>query len=181
MNRRTFLGALSGPRSVRRLGVHVEARRLWGRPVVLALIVVAVLMAVSSLAAQSRSSVDIQAQIRKSAELQRQALQTLNDRAQAAQLIDKAYAELRAALSSMVINATETKFQDPLLSIHTQRGNQALSLLQRAGDTLRQTRSDRPAKENQEGAGQPAESRAYLDEVRKNLEQALRLTSTIAF
>ena len=74
MNRRTFLGALSGPGSVRRVGAHVEARRLWGRPVVLALIVVAAFMAVSSVAAQSRSSVDIQAQIRKSAELQRQAV-----------------------------------------------------------------------------------------------------------
>ena len=179
MNCRTFPSAPSGPRSVRRVGVHVEARRLWGR--LPGVIVVAVLMAISSVAGQSGSSVDIQAQIRKSAELQRQALQRLNDRAQAEQLIDKAHTELRAALSSMVINATETKFQDPLLGIQTQRGNQALSLLQRAGDILRQTRSDRPATENQEGAGQPGDSRASLDEVRKNLEQALRLTNAIAF
>jgi hypothetical protein len=41
MNRRTFLSALSGPRSVRRVGVRVAARRLSGRPVALAVIVVA--------------------------------------------------------------------------------------------------------------------------------------------
>jgi hypothetical protein len=45
MNRRTFLSTLSGPRSVRPVGVHVEARRLSGRPVALAVIVVAALMA----------------------------------------------------------------------------------------------------------------------------------------
>jgi hypothetical protein len=149
------------------------------RPVALTLILGGVLVAMSSAAAQSRTSADIQAQFLKSAELQRQALRSLNDERQAEQLITKAYAELQAGLSIMIINASGAKFPDPLLGVQTQRANQALSFLQRAVDTLRQNPPDRPVTEDQERTGQPAESRAYLDEVRKNLEQALRLTNIL--
>ncbi len=150
-------------------------------PVALTLIVVILFTALTSAAAQSRqtprTSLEIQTRIQKSAELQRQALQSLNDRRQAEQLIDKAYVELRGALSSMIINASGMKFQDPLLDMQTRSGEQALSLLQRAGDTLRQNQADRPATED----GKPAGSPTYLDGVRKDLEQALRLTSRLVF
>ncbi|HEY3116379.1 MAG TPA: hypothetical protein VGK54_06535 [Chloroflexota bacterium] len=155
--------------------------------VALALIVVAILMAMSSGAAQPqapRTQIDIQRQIQRSAELQRQALRSLTDSGRTEQLIDNAYAELRAALSAMVINASDMKFPDPLLDIKRKRGEQALSLLQAAGDVLkrnRQNQSVRPGPEDQEEDGRPGGSRSYVELVRNNLEQALRLTSTLAF
>ena len=72
------------------------------------------------------------------------------------------------------------KFPDPLLDVQRKRGEQALSLLQAAGDVLNINRQDqraRPALEDQEKDGG---SRPYLEVVRHNLEQALRLTSTLA-
>jgi hypothetical protein len=60
--------------------------------VALALIVVAILMAMSSGPAQSqapRTPIDIQGQIQRSAELQRHALQSLSDSGRTEQLIDQ--------------------------------------------------------------------------------------------
>lgn len=75
-------------------------------------------------------------------ELPRQALQRLtNPGRRTEQLTDNAYTELRAALSAMIINASGMKFQDPLLQIHTKRGEQALFLLRAAGDMLQLTSS----------------------------------------
>jgi hypothetical protein len=155
--------------------------------VALALIVVVSLMAMFSGAAHPqapRTPIDIQTQIQRSAELQQQALQSLSDSRRTEQLIDNAYRELRAALSAMVVNASGMKFPDPLLNIQTKRGERALSLLQDAGDVLKRNRQDqsvRPAPEDQEKNGQPGGSPSYVEVVRNNLEQALRLTRALAF
>jgi len=153
-------------------------------PIGSALTMVAVLIAMSSAAAQSPSlpgtPVDIQARIQKSAELQRQALQSLADLGQAERLTDNAYAELRAALSTMIIKASGAKFQDPLFDIQKRRGEQALTLLQVARDALHANRQDQRPKGQAED-GQPGGSGSYLEKARSNLEQALRLTSTLIF
>ena len=90
-------------------------------PIAFALTTVAVFMTLSSAAAQTtqppRTPVPVQAQIQKSAELQRQALQNLTDRQRAEGLINNAYAELDAALSTMIIKASNAKFQDPLFEM----------------------------------------------------------------
>ena len=90
-------------------------------PIASALTTVAVFIAMSSAAAQSpqpqRTSVHAQAQIQKSGELQRQALQNLTDLERAEDLINNAYAELQAALSTMIIKASGAKFPDPLFDM----------------------------------------------------------------
>jgi hypothetical protein len=145
---------------------------------------VAVFIVMSSAAAQSpqsqRTSVHVQAQIQKSAELQRQALQNLTDLERAENLINSAYAELQAALSTMIIKASGAKFPDPLFDMQKRRGEQALALLQVARDVLHTNRQDqRPKGQGQDG--RPGGSRAYLERVRSNVEQALRITSTLAY
>jgi hypothetical protein len=139
-------------------------------PIAFALATVAVFMTMSSADAQStqppRTPVPVQAQIQKSAELQRQALQNLSDRVRAEGLINNAYAELDAALSTMIIKASNAKFQDPLFEMQKKRAEQALALLQVARDVLHTNRQDQPKDQ---------------DKVRNNLEQALRLTSTLAY
>jgi restriction endonuclease Mrr len=81
-------------------------------PIASALTTVAVFIAMSSAAAQSpqsqRTSVHVQAQIQKSAELQRQALQNLTDLERAEDLINNAYAQLQAALSTTIIKASRS-------------------------------------------------------------------------
>lgn len=153
-------------------------------PIASALTTVAVFIAMSSAAAQSpqsqRTSVHVQAQIQKSAELQRQALQNLTDLKRAEDLVNNAYAELQAALSTMIIKASGAKFPDPLFDMQKRRGEQALALLQVARDVLHTNRQDqRPKDQGQDG--QPGGSRSNLERVRSNLEQALRLTSTLAY
>jgi hypothetical protein len=153
-------------------------------PIASALTTVAVFIAMSSAAAQSpqpqRTSVHVQAQIQKSAELQRQALQNVTDPERAEDLINKAYAELQAALSTMIIKASGAKFPDPLFDIQNKRGEQALALLQVARDVLHTNRQGQRPKD-QEQDGQPGGSPSYLERVRSNLEQAWRLTSTLAY
>jgi len=147
--------------------------RVLGHPIATVLIVVGVLMAGSSAAAQSaqprRTSSDIQAQIQKSAELQRQALQILADPERAERLIGNAYANLQSAMSAMVINASGQKSPDPLLKLNESRMREALTQLQHASDTLR-------AAVHQRQEGKPPE---YFDVVRNHVEQALRLTSGV--
>jgi len=121
----------------------------------------------SALAQSSRQTydpVDIQRRLETSGNLQRQALQSLGDPTRAEQLLQKAYGELQAVQSALIIHASGQKFQDPLLDLNTRKSRQALSLLQRAADTLKT---------------KPAGGRPYLDVVRDDLEQALRLTSTV--
>ena len=152
--------------------------RVLGHPIAVVLIVVGVLMAVSSAAAQRRTASDIQAQIHKSAELQVQALRILTDAERAEGIIGKAYAELQAAMSAMVINASGQKSSDPLFDLNLRRMRQALSHLQQAFDMLRANRSLPTAPERQEGTPS-AESAAYLGVVRNSVEQALRITSSV--
>ncbi len=140
------------------------------RPVVLVLALLAVLAGVPPAAAQSsrppRNPVDIQRKIEKSAELQRQALQTLANPGQAEQLIWKAYAELKSAHNDMILNLSNMKFPDPLLGVNSEKTDQALRLLQQAGDTLK-------------ARDQSSAPSGSVDVVRNHLEQALRLTGTV--
>jgi hypothetical protein len=99
-------------------------------PLVLTIMLLLMAAPVSSIAQPRRTSLDIQAQIQRSAELQRQALQILTEPERAERLIGNAYAELHAALSTMVINASDQKFPDPLLKLDEQRMRQALGHLQ---------------------------------------------------
>ena len=152
-------------------------------PIVPALIVIAVLMAMSSAAAQPsqppRTSGEIQAKVQQSVELQRQALQSLTDPGRAERLIDNAYAALDAAMSAMVTAATGRRTPpDPLLKLNEQKMRQALTHLQQASDTLKVNRRPAAAPQGQEGTP-AAESQPYLDGVRKSVEQALRLTNTV--
>jgi hypothetical protein len=158
-------------------------------PIAPALIVVAVLMAISSAAAAQsprppRTSGDIQAQVQKTAELQRQALQSLTDLGRAERLISNAYAELQTALSAMLITASGRKSPDPLLNLNEQRMRQALSHLQDASDMLKVNRPGAPVPQGREKGGElpetpPAGSQSNLGVVRNDLEQALRLTNSV--
>lgn len=76
---------------------------------------------------------------------------SLNVGRPAEQLIDRAYAELQAALSSMIINASGMKYPDPLLSIQIQHANQALSRLVRP--SIRFGKPDRTALPRRKGRG----------------------------
>jgi hypothetical protein len=148
--------------------------------IVPALIVIAVLMAMSSAAAQPpRTSGEIQAKVQQSVELQRQALQSLTDPGRAERLIDNAYAALDAAMSAMVTAATGRRTPpDPLLNLNEQKMRQALTHLQQASDTLKVNRRPAAAPQGQDGTP-AAESQPYLDGVRKSVEQALRLTNSV--
>jgi hypothetical protein len=126
--------------------------------------------------AQSRrppyDAAEIQRQIQKSVQLQRQALQSLTDPGQAERLVRNAWTELPAALNGMTINASEAKFVDPLFDINNKKAQSALSLLQI-------DQSAPAARPDQEGGAQTQAS--YLDGVRRNLEEAVRLTNGIAY
>ena len=122
---------------------------------------------------------EIQRQIQKSVQLQRQALQSLTDSGQAERLVRNAWTELRAALNGMTINASEAKFVDPLFDINSKKAQSALSLLQIAADSLKGNQSAPAARPDQEGGAQAQAS--YLDGVRRNLEEAVRLTNGIAY
>jgi hypothetical protein len=147
-------------------------------PSVLTLMLLLVAAPASTSAQPRRTSSDIQAQIQKSADLQRQALQILTEPERAERLIGRAYTELQTAMSTMLINASGQKSPDPLLKLNEQRMRQALSHLQQASDMLKANRSLATASRRQEGTP-PAESGAYLGVVRNNVEQALRITSSV--
>ena len=80
----------------------------------------------------------------------------------------------------MIIKASGAKFQDPLFDMQKRRGEQVLTLLQVARDALHANRQDQRPKGQAED-GQPGGSGSYLEKARSNLEQALRLTSTLVF
>ena len=147
-------------------------------PSVLTLMLLLVAAPASTSAQPRRTSSDIQAQIQKSADLQRQALQILTEPERAERLIGRAYTELQTAMSTMLINASGQKSPDPLLKLNEQRMRQALSHLQQASDMLKANQSLATASQRQEGT-LPAESGAYLGVVRNNVEQALRITSSV--
>ena len=108
-----------------------------------------------------RDPVEIQRKIQRSAELQRQALQALGDPARADRLITSAYASLKSAQDDMVINATTARLPDPLLNLNVKKADQALTLVQGAGDAFKGS----------------AENPAEL--ARERLQQALRVTNTL--
>jgi len=80
----------------------------------------------------------------------------------------------------MIIKASGAKFPDPLFDMQKKRGEQALALLQVARDVRHTNRQDQRPKD-QEQDGQPGGSRSYLKRGGSNVEQALRLTSTLAY
>jgi hypothetical protein len=122
---------------------------------------------------------EIQRKIQKSVGLQRQALQALSDPKRAEGLLRSAWTELRAAQHEMIINASGAKFVDPLFEISNRRAQEALVHLQTAADALQSNRAIPGARLDQEGSGAPPAS--YLDGVRQHIEQAVHLTSGLAF
>jgi hypothetical protein len=133
---------------------------------VLALALVTGSAAVAQPSRQAYSPADVQRKIDLSSKLQQEALASLGNPAQAEELVWKAYGELKAAQSAMIINASGAKFQDPLFDLNSRKADEALVLLQRAGDAL---------KSNRQAPSPPP----YLHEVRSNLERAFRLTSLV--
>jgi len=137
--------------------------------------------AIAQSSQQAYDPSDVRKRIERSGDLQRQALRTLGDPVRAEELVRKAYDELQAAQNALVIYASGQKFRDPLLDINTRKSQEALSLLQRAADALRTNQGSSPGQADQEEANPPqtpAGSMVHPD-VRTNLEQALRLTSTL--
>lgn len=120
---------------------------------------------------------DIQRKVQRSLTLQRQALQSLSD-PQAVTLVRSAWTELRAAQHEMIMNASGAKFVDPLFEMTSRRAEEALGHLQAAGDALATSRAT-GIRVNDEDGGQAAN--AYLDGVRRHIEQAVRLTNSLAF
>ena len=140
----------------------------------------ALVAASSALAQDSRPQYDpaeLQRKVQRSAELQRQALQSLADPGKSAGLVREAWSELRAAQHGMVMNATRAKFVDPLFELNNRRAGQALGHLQQAGDALERQKGLASARASQEGT--PA-APSYVEGVRQQLEQALRLTNGLA-
>jgi hypothetical protein len=122
---------------------------------------------------------DIQRKVQRSLSLQKQALQSLGDSNQALTLVRSAWTELRAAQHEMIMNASEAKYVDPLFELSNRRAQEALGHLQVAGDALATNRGAAGVRANDEDGGQPANP--YLDGVRRHIEQAVRLTNSLAF
>ena len=130
-----------------------------------------VMLSASSVVAQSgkppRDPATIQRKVQRSADLQRQALEALSDPARAAKLVGSAYTELKSAHDDMVMNASNSKFPDPVLDLNSKKTWQALGLVQVAADTL--NTHDRWSDPDGAIAG-----------VRSRLQQSLQLTNTVA-
>ena len=121
---------------------------------------------------------DIQRKVQKSLTLQQQALQSLGDPTQAVPLVRSAWTELRAAQHEMILNASEAKHVDPLFEMTNRRAQEALGHLQAAGDALA-TRRATGIRVNDEDGGQAANT--FLEGVRRHIQQAVRLTNSLAF
>ena len=109
----------------------------------------------------SRDPVEIQRKVQRSAELQRQALQVLGNPGQADRLIANAYSNLKSAQDDMIVIASNAKTPDPLFNLNIKKADQALVLIQVAGDALKSTLEN------------------PTDVAREKLQQALRVTNTL--
>ncbi len=126
------------------------------------------LASLSSAVAQSgkppRDLAAIQRKVQRSADYQKQALEALSEPAQAARLVGNAYTHRKAAQDDMVINATTARSVDPIQELNGRKVNQALTLVQQAGDALGARNTD------------PDNAVAVA---RDRLQQALRLTNSL--
>ena len=122
---------------------------------------------------------EIQRKVQKSVGLQREALQALSDPKRAEGLLRSAWTELRAAQHEMIINASVAKFADPLFEISNRKAEEALVHLQTAADALQSHRAITGARVDQEEAG--SVQAPYVAGVRRDIEQAVHLTSGLAF
>jgi len=163
--------------------MSLDAGPVWRCWCLGAVVLLAAIVAAPPALAQSGrpryEAAEIQRKVQKSAELQRQALQALTDPRRAEGLVQSAWTELRAAQHEMILNASGAKFVDPLLDISNKNAEAALVHLQLAGDALKSNRTITGARLDQEEGGQAQP--AYLDGVRRHVEQALRLTNGLAF
>jgi hypothetical protein len=141
--------------------------RLVAMILALAVLLASASLAVSQYSKPPRDPAMIKRKLDRSAELQRQALQALGDRPRAEKLVERAWTELKSASDDMIINASNMKFPDPLFGANNKRVDQALALLLGAWDAVK--RRDQWTGEEGQVQG-----------VRTNLEQALRLTNTVA-
>ena len=124
----------------------------------------------SAIEAQSRtaprSPMLIRNQIEKSLSLQREATASLGDPDRAVKLVYESYGQMRAAHSSMVVNASSMKYKDPLFPATDERVQRARGLILRAHVALRD-------REHWNGKGNP------IDVARETLLESIRLTQTI--
>ena len=111
-----------------------------------------------------RDPANIQRKVQRSADFQRQALEALSEPARAARLVGSAYTQLKAAQDDMIINSTTARSLDPIQELNGRKVNQALTLVQQAGDALGTRGSD------------PDNAVAVA---RDRLQQALRLTNSL--
>jgi len=103
----------------------------------------------------------IQRKVQRSLELQRQALQGLSDPSQAEKTVWNAFNQLKSAYDDMVMNASNAKNPDPILGLSTRKAEQALGLVQQAGDAL-QARGENAA-----------------EVARDRLQQSVRITNSL--
>ena len=108
-----------------------------------------------------RDPVAIQRKVQRSMELQRQALQGLSDPPQAEKVVWNAFNQLKSAYDDMVMNASNIKPPDPILALNSRKAEQALGLVQQAGDAL-QARGDNA-----------------VEVARDRLQQSLRVTNSL--
>jgi hypothetical protein len=163
--------------------MSLDAGPVWRCWCLGAVVLLAAIVAAPPALAQSgrprNEAAEIQRKVQKSAELQRQALQALTDPRRAEGLVQSAWTELRAAQHEMILNASGAKFVDPLFDMSNKKAEAALVHLQLAGDALKGNRTITGARLDQEEGGQAPP--AYLDGVRRHVEEALRLTNGVAF
>jgi hypothetical protein len=113
-----------------------------------------------------RSPAVIRQQIETSLMLQHETLAALDDPERALRLVWDAYVQMRAAHSSMTINASNTAFPDPLFPFANQRIEQARNNILGAHDALR-------SRDRWTGQG------PWQDVVRQRLTESVRLTQII--
>ena len=108
-----------------------------------------------------RDPVAIQRKVQRSMELQRQALQGLADPPQAKKVVWNAFNQLKSAYDDMVMNASNARTPDPMLALNSRKAEQALGLVQQAGDALQ------------------ARGENAVEVARDRLQQSLRITNSL--
>ncbi|MBI2527054.1 MAG: hypothetical protein HYV93_13850 [Candidatus Rokubacteria bacterium] len=113
-----------------------------------------------------RSPALIRQQLETSLQQQLQALSALDEPDRAQKLTWEAYVQMRAAHGNMIINASNTKFPDPLFPLADRRIEQARAQILSAHDALK-------SRKTWNASSNP------IDVARKHLTEAVRLTRII--
>ena len=120
----------------------------------------------SPVQSQPRSPALIRQQLETSLQQQLQAVSALGEPDRAQKLTWEAYVQMRSAHGSMIINASNTKYPDPLFPLADRRIEQARAQILSAHDALK-SRNSWNASSNP------------IDVARNHLTEAIRLTRII--